>query len=182
MTPVSAATADRVVLRPQRRRSLLLLGCGVLVAVIGIGALTSGAVVLGAIAALIGVAAVVAGALRVWHPRSYALELDARGFRVYDVRGGVRHDVPWAEVQELFPTTGNAPLRPGGEVRLAWRCVPGTPGAERRRRRDGVEIDGVLPDPYGMDPRELLELMAGYSQRGPSGAAGPGSSASLTSF
>jgi|SRR3954447_25173719 hypothetical protein len=158
-------TADRRVLHPQKGRAALLVLCGVFVTAIGVGALTSGTTPLGAVVALLGLAGLASGLLRLLHPRSYALEIDGRGFRVHDVFGRVAHDVPWRDVRQLIPTPGNAPLRPGGEVRLAWLCFDDTPGAERRRQRNGIRIDGVLPDPYGIEVEELVEIMGDYSGR-----------------
>lgn len=153
------------VLRPQKGRAAVLAGCGVFVTAIGAGALAGGGTVPGAVVAVLGLLGLGSGVLRLAHPRCYALEIDARGFRVHDVFGRVARDVPWTDVDRLIVTTGNAPLRPGGDRRLAWRCFDGTPGAERRRRRNGVVIDGVLPDPYGLDVAELLEIMATYARR-----------------
>jgi hypothetical protein len=57
------------------------------------------------------------------------------------------------------------PQKGRGEVRLAWLCFDDAPGAERRRKRNGILIDGVLPDPYGIEPEELAEIMGDYSRR-----------------
>jgi hypothetical protein len=157
--------STRTVLRPQKGRAAVLAGCGAFVTAIGVGALVGGGTVPGAVVAGLGLLGLGSGVLRLAHPRCYALEIDARGFRVHDVFGRVARDVPWTDVDRLIMTTGNAPLRPGGDTRMAWRCLDGTTGAERRRRRNGVVIDGVLPDPYGLDVAELLEIMETYARR-----------------
>jgi hypothetical protein len=157
-------TPERCVLHPQKGRAVLLVVCGLVGCLLGIPPLAAGAIVPGVLVAGIGIAGLGSGGLRLAHPRCYALEIDARGFRVHGVFGRVVRDVPWTELAQLIRTTGNAPWRPGGDTRMAWLCRDGTPGAERRRKRNGILIDGVLPDPYGLDFSALVALMERYSQ------------------
>jgi hypothetical protein len=119
--------------------------------------------ILGAMGVLIFGFAVVNGALRLFHPRSYATELDDDEFRVYDSMGRLVHRVRWAEVEHLTVFHGNGFGGPGTVLHLAWRCHPRRPGPGRQawsgggRNFAGEEYDGALPDPYiGIEP--LLEL------------------------
>jgi hypothetical protein len=126
--------------------------------------------VTGALGTLIfGFASVNAG-FRLWHPRSYATELDAQGFRVYDSFGRLVHDVAWADVAHLTVFHGNGLRGPGSSLFLAWRCEPRQPGSGRQlwarggTNRMGEAIDGALPSSYlGID--RMLALFKERAER-----------------
>jgi hypothetical protein len=132
------------VLHPRLGRRIALFGCGLVGAVIGIGAITSGAWIPGVAAAALGLWAVVVFGARLFVPHAYETELTADGFRVHDSFGRIVHDVPWGELLRVTPVTANAPLRPGGDTLVGFRVAH--PGHRRLVRHKGV--DGVLSDPY----------------------------------
>jgi hypothetical protein len=111
---------------------------------------------------LFGFAAFIA-ALRLFHPRSHATELDAEGFSTFDSFGRLVHRVSWTDVEHLTVVHGNGMGGPGTLLLLAWRCLPRQPDHGRlpwfraRRNFAGEEIDGALPDPY-LGIETMLEL------------------------
>jgi hypothetical protein len=149
-------------LRPRLRRRLPFFVVSVLLLALSVTALFFAPIV-GAIGVLLfGFAAVNAG-LRLFHPRSYATELDADGFRTFDAMGRPVHDVRWTEVEHLTVFHGNGMGGPGTILLLAWRCRPRHPGQGRQawarggRNFAGEEFDGSLPDPY-LGIERMLEL------------------------
>lgn len=155
------------VLRPRlRRRVPYFVGALLLLALSVVGLFYNP--VFGAIGVLLFGFATVNGALRLFHPRSYATELDAGGFRVYDSMGRKVHDVPWTDVAHLTVFNGNGFGGPGTVLHAAWRCQPRRPGHGRQpwvrggTNSVGEAYDGALPDPYlGIGP--MLELMKRYA-------------------
>jgi hypothetical protein len=142
-----------MVLRPSLRRRIPYF----VLAVLLLGLMLVGLVynaILGAVGVLIFGFAVVNGALRLFHPRSYATELDDDEFRVYDSMGRLVHRVGWSEVAHLTVFHGNGLGGVGTVLHLAWRCHPRRPGPGRQpwsgggRNFAGEEFDGALPDPY----------------------------------
>jgi hypothetical protein len=149
-------------LRPSLRRRLPLFVASVLLFAMSIVGLFYGPLV-GVAGVLVFGFAAFTGALRLFHPRSYATELDADGFQTFDSFGHVVHRVAWSDVQRLTVLHGNGIGGPGTLLLLAWRCSPRQPShwflpwLRGRRNFAGEEIDGALPDPYlGIEP--MLEL------------------------
>lgn len=101
-------------------------------------------------------------ALVLFSPRAYELHLDTHGFRAHDLFGRPVHDVAWAELAALFPVRVSASWSAVGFLRS-----PRPPKEGRWRwRRGTAEDDGCMPDTYGMDPSELVELMTAFWQAG----------------
>jgi hypothetical protein len=149
-------------LRPRLRRRLPLFVLSVLLLAMSIVALFYSPLVGIASVLFFGFAAIIA-ALRLFHPRSYATELDANGFSTFDSFGRQLHRVAWADIEHLTVVHGNGIGGPGTLLLLAWRCLPRQPDhrlpswLRARRNFAGEEIDGALPDPYvGIEP--MLEL------------------------
>ena len=137
---------EPTVLHPRLGRRIALLLCGIVVSVIGIGALTSGAWIPGAVCAVFGLWAVVLFGARLFVPHAYETELTTEGFRVHDSFGRVVHDVRWSDVTRITPVAGNAPLRPGGDTLVGFELAnPGPPRPALLRRKG---VDGSLSDPY----------------------------------
>jgi hypothetical protein len=133
------------VLRPALRERVIYLTLTVVALAISLGALFYNPVI-GAPATLVfGFAALNAG-FRLWHPRSYATELDDDGFRSFGAWGQLVHDVRWDEIAHLTVFHGNGLRGAGSVLFLAWRCEPRR--RRGRRNRLGEEIDGALPDDY----------------------------------
>ena len=142
-----------LILRPARRRRVIyLVGAWGLLALSVLAAFY--APVVGLLGSLFWGFAAVNAAVRMWHPRAYATEVDGDGFRAYNWRGRLVHDVPWVDVAHLTIFHGNGLRGAGSVLFLAWRCEP-------RRRRRGVQpwvrggrnkvgetYDGALPDEY----------------------------------
>jgi hypothetical protein len=141
------------VLRPRLRRRLPFFALAVLLLALSVWALFY-APVIGAVGVLLFGFGTAVGALRLMHPRSYATQLDAEGFRTFDTLGRPVHDVQWAAVEHLTVFNGNGFTGPGTVLHLAWRCRPRRPGVGRQpwvrggRNSVGEEYDGALPDPY----------------------------------
>jgi hypothetical protein len=147
----------RRVLRPSLRRRIPYFVLAVLLfALMVVGLLFSP--LLGAIGVLMFGFAVINAVLRLFHPRSYATELDADEFRVFDSMGRLVHRVRWVDVEHLTVFHGNGLRGAGTVLHLAWRCHPRRPGPGRQPwSGGGEEFDGALPDPYtGIEP--MLEL------------------------
>ena len=149
-------------LRPSLRRRLPFFVLSVLLLALSVVALFY-APVAGAIGVLLFGFATANASLRLFHPRSYATELDERGFRTFDAMGRPVHDVRWTDVEHLTVFHGNGMGGPGTVVHLAWRCHPRQPGNGRQpwvrggTNFAGEPFDGALPDPYlGIEP--MLEL------------------------
>jgi hypothetical protein len=154
-------TAPRV-LRPSLKRRVPYFVLAVLVLALMVAALFY-TPILGAIGVLFFGFAVVNAGFRLFHPRSYATELDEDGFRTFDSMGRPVHHVRWADIEHLTVFHGNSLRGPGTALHLAWRCHPRQPGHGRQpwsgggRNFAGEEFDGALPDPYlGIEP--MLEL------------------------
>jgi hypothetical protein len=150
------------VLRPRLRRRLPFFVVSVLLLALSVIALFYSPIV-GAVGVLLFGFATANASLRLFHPRSYATELDPEEFRVYDAMGRLVHRVRWTEVAHLTVFHGNGMGGPGTLLLLAWRCEPRRPGSGRQpwarggRNFAGEEFDGALPDPYmGIEP--MLEL------------------------
>jgi hypothetical protein len=137
---------EPTVLRPRLGRRVVMLLCGVFLSVIGIGAITSGALVPGVVSAAFGLWAVVVFGARLFVPHAYETELTVEGFRVHDSFGRVVHDVSWSELKRITPVAGNAPLRPGGDTLVGFDVADPGPPRPALLRRKGV--DGSLSDPY----------------------------------
>jgi hypothetical protein len=149
-------------LRPSLKRRIPFFVLAVLLLALMVAGLVYSPII-GAIGVLVLGFAVVNGALRLFHPRSYATELDDDEFRVYDSMGRVVHRVRWTDVEHLTVFHGNGFGGPGTVLHLAWRCLPRQPGPGRQpwsgggRNFAGEEYDGALPDPYvGIEP--MLDL------------------------
>src|SRR5918996_3094998 len=139
-------------LRPSLRRRLPLSVLSVVLLAMSIVALLYSPLVGVAGVLLFGFAAFIAG-LGLFHPRSYATELDADGFTTFDSFGRAVHRVAWADVEHLTVLHGNGMGGPGTILLLAWRCSPRQPDHGKlpwlRARRNFAgeeEIDGTLPD------------------------------------
>jgi hypothetical protein len=151
------------VLRPSlRRRRIPYFVLGVLLLALSVAALFYNPVV-GTLGVLFTGFAVVNATLRLFHPRSYATELDEDEFRTFDSMGRPVHRVRWVDLEHLTVFNGNSFGGPGTVLHLAWRCYPRQPGRGRQpwvrggRNIVGEEFDGALPDPYlGIKP--MLEL------------------------
>ena len=151
-------------LRPARRvRIVAACGCTLLLG-IGIAAIPYNLPV-GLAATILFCGLIVLFLVPLLHAASWTAEIDAEGFRVRDFFGRVRHRVAWEELEELFPIPGNGWKGPGTELLVAWRCRP-------RKRLGGLhfrwlagtrEADGHLPDTYGYDAFELIELMSRHA-------------------
>jgi hypothetical protein len=147
-------------LRASWRRNLVRVLLALLIGVFGIGAATSGALLIGLPVILIAAALLAMAIFIAFAPRSYVLELDDDGFRVHDLRGRVAHDVRWSELRRLLPVSANAfaftvvgwELSPRREGHGFWRWTRGT-------KHD----DGCLPDTYGMKPDAMMDLMLEYA-------------------
>ena len=128
---------------------------------------------LGAVGVLLFGFAAANATLRMFKRRSYATELDAEGFRVYDALGRLVHDVRWTNVEHLTVFRGNGMRGAGTLLLLAWRCRPRQPGKGRQPwAKGGDEFDGALPDPYlGIDA--MLELFKRHAEAAALGAADP---------
>jgi hypothetical protein len=124
----------------------------------------------GAIGVLLFGFAMVNASFRLFHPRSYATELDDRGFRVYDSLGRLVHDVAWSDVAHLTVFTGNGLRGPGTSQFLAWRCEPRQPGHGRQPwasggiNNVGEAYDGALPAAY-LGIHHMLALFQERAQR-----------------
>jgi uncharacterized protein (DUF58 family) len=169
------------VLEPRLRPRIVYLVLSLLLL-----ALSLTAVILGGWAAIAGVllfgAATVNGVMRMFGRRSYATELDATGFKVYDSFGKLVHDVLWEEVEELVPFRGNSLAGPGTQLHVAWRCNPRRPGKGRQPwARGGDGFDGALPDAY-LGFEETLALMLRYANAEAPGAPPARPAADLQSF
>jgi hypothetical protein len=156
-----------LVLRPALRVRVIYFALASALLALGVAITFSS--VFGLILAVIMAFAVLNAAIRLWHPRSYATEVGERGFKAYDYRGRLVHDVGWTEITRLTFFNGNGlgwGLNGAGrELFLAWRCEPRRPGSGRQpwsgggRNRAGEEFDGSLPDAYlGLD--RMLELFS----------------------
>jgi hypothetical protein len=149
-------------LRPRLRRRVPFFVLTVLMLALSIAALFYAPVV-GAIGVLLFGFATINAALRLFHPRSYATELDAEEFRTFDAVGRPVHRIRWADVEHLTAFHGNGLGGPGTVLHLAWRCQPRQPGHGRQpwvrggRNFAGEEFDGALPDPY-LGIEAMLEL------------------------
>jgi hypothetical protein len=136
-------------LRPRLRRRLPLFVLSVLLLAMSIVALFYSPLVGIASVLFFGFAAIIA-ALRLFHPRSYATELDANGFSTFDSFGRQLHRVAWADIEHLTVVHGNGIGGPGTLLLLAWRCLPRQPDhrlpswLRARRNFAGEEIDGAL--------------------------------------
>jgi hypothetical protein len=137
---------EPTVLHPRLGRRIAMFVCGLFVSVIGIGAITSGALIPGAVSAALGLWAVVTFGARLFAPHAYQTELTAEGFRVHDSFGRVVHDVRWSELTRITPVIANAPLRPGGDTLVGFDVANPGPRRPALLRRKGV--DGSLADPY----------------------------------
>jgi hypothetical protein len=141
------------VLRPALRERVIYLTLTVAVLAISVGALIYNPIV-GAPATLVFGFAAVNAAFRLWHPRSYATELDDEGFRTFGAWGQLVHDVRWDELAHLTVFHGNGLRGPGTVLFLAWRSEPRRrrrgiqPAVKGGRNRVGEEFDGALPDGY----------------------------------
>ena len=151
------------VLRPRLRRRVPYFVLAVLLLALCVAAAFSSPLI-GAVGVVFFGFAAVNGAFRLFHPRSYATELDSDGFRVFDSMGRKVHDVRWTDVEHLTVFNGNGFTGPGTVLHAAWRCRPRRPGSGRQpwvrggTNSVGEEYDGALPDPYmGIEP--MLELM-----------------------
>jgi hypothetical protein len=159
-------------LRPSLRRRLPLFALSVLLLAMSTVALFYSPLVGVAGVLLFGFGAFIA-ALRLFHARAYATELDAEGFSTFDSFGRRVHRVAWADVEHLTVVHGNGIGGPGTVLFLAWRCHPRQPGHGKlpwlraRRNFAGEEIDGALPDPYlGIEPTlELFKQRADAAKR-----------------
>jgi hypothetical protein len=167
-----AATPN--VLRPALRERVIYLLLTAVAVAISAGALFYNPVV-GAAAVLVFGFAAINAAFRIWHPRSYATELDDDGFRTFGAWGQLVHEVRWDEVAHLTVFHGNG-LRVAGTV-LAWRCEPRRrrrglqPAVKGGRNRVGEEFDGALPDDYlGIEPMLVLFQERADAARDPSGS------------
>ena len=154
--------ASVTLLRPSLRRRIPFFVLAVLLFALMVAGLVYSPL-LGVVGVLIFGFAVVNGALRLFHPRSYATELDDDEFRVYDSMGRLVHRVRWADLEHLTVFHGNGLGGPGTVLHLAWRRHPRQRGPGRQpwsgggRNFAGEEFDGALPDPYlGIEP--MLEL------------------------
>ena len=149
-------------LRPSLRRRLPFFVLSALLFAMSVVALRFTPIV-GAVGVLVFGFALVNASLRLFHPRSYATELDERGFRTFDAMGRPVHAVRWTDLEHLTVFHGNGMSGPGTVVHLAWRCDPRQPGNGRQpwvrggTNFAGEPFDGALPDPYlGIEP--MLEL------------------------
>jgi hypothetical protein len=149
-------------LRPSLRRRLPLFVLSVLLLGMSTVALFYSPLVGVAGVLLFGFGVLIA-ALRLFHSRAYATELDGEGFSTFDSFGRRVHRVAWADIEHLTVVHGNGIGGPGTVLFLAWRCHPRQPEHGKlpwlraRRNFAGEEIDGALPDPYlGIEP--MLEL------------------------
>jgi uncharacterized protein (DUF58 family) len=155
-----------VVLRPRLWPRVVYLGLSALLL-----ALSATAVVLGGWAAIAGILlfgfATANALMRLLGKRSYATELDAGGFKVYDSFGRLVHDVRWDEVEELVPFRGNSLAGPGTKLHVGWRCSPRRPGTGRQPwSGGGKEFDGALPDAYvGFEETRALMLRFAAARR-----------------
>ena len=157
-------------LHPRRRARVVYLAGAVALFALSVAGLFFSPVVSAAGVLLFGFATVNA-VLRLFHPRSYATELDDHGFRVYDSFGRLVHDVAWADVAHLTVFAGNG-LRGAGTVPLlAWRCEPRHPGRGRQPwagggvNAQGEPFDGALPDAY----LGIERMLALFGERAGSG-------------
>jgi hypothetical protein len=150
------------VLRPSLKRRVPFFVLALLLFALMVAGLVFNALI-GAVGVLVFGFAVVNGALRLFHPRSYATELDDDEFRVHDSMGRLVHRVRWTDVEHLTVFHGNGFGGPGTVIHLAWRCQPRQPGPGRQpwsgggRNFAGEEYDGALPDPY-LGIERMLEL------------------------
>ncbi len=170
--------AGERILRPRLRRRVPFFVVSVLLLALSVTAVFFSPIV-GAVGVLLFGFAVANASLRLFHPRSYATELDDEEFRVFSAFGRLVHRVRWAEVAHLTVFHGNGMGGPGTLLLLAWRCEPPRPGDGRQpwvrggRNFAGDEFDGALPDPYlGIEP--MLELFkryadAAHANEGPAG-------------
>jgi hypothetical protein len=153
------------VLRPRLGPRIVLLTGSVLLLALSLAAALSEALI-GVPGVLLFGFATANAALRVFHPRSYATELDGNGFRTFDALGRPVHEVAWRDITYLTVFAGNGLRGAGTALHLAWRSEPPSPGRGRqpwvRGGRDiaGERFDGALPDPYlGADT--MLALFKG---------------------
>jgi hypothetical protein len=151
------------VLRPSLlRRRIPFFVLVVLFLALSVGALFYTPVI-GAVGVLFTGFGTVNATFRLFHPRSYATELDEEEFRTFDWRGRPVHRVRWVDVQHLTVFNGNGFGGPGTVLHLAWRCNPRQPGRGRQpwvrggRNNVGEEFDGALPDPY-LGIKRMLKL------------------------
>jgi hypothetical protein len=177
---MSAPESSPRVLRPRLRRRVPFFVVSVLLFALSVTALFFSPVV-GAVGVALFGFAVANATLRLFHPRSYATELDDEGFRTFGATGRPAHRVRWAEVAHLTVFHGNGMGGPGTLLLLAWRCEPRRPGDGRQpwvrggRNFAGEEFDGALPDPY-LGIEQMLELFkrradAAHEHEGRAGGA-----------
>ena len=149
-------------LRPSLRRRVPFFVLALLLFAMSVTALFFSPIV-GAVGVLVFGFALANASLRLFHPRSYATDLDEHGFRTYDAMGRPVHDVAWTDVEHLTVFHGNGLGGPGTVIHLAWRSNPRQhadgrqPWVRGGTNFAGEEFDGALPDPYlGIEP--MLEL------------------------
>ena len=159
--------ASVTVLRPSlRRRIPYFVLAAALLALMIAGLIYSP--ILGAIGVLIFGFAVVNATLRLFHPRSYATELDEDEFRTFDSMGRPVHRVRWADVEHLTVFQGNGLGGPGTVLHLAWRCHPRQPGKGRQPWvRGGPQLRrrGVRRRAAGPVPRHRADARAVQAAR-----------------
>src|SRR5688500_6548449 len=95
------------VLHPRLGRRIFLFVAPLLLIVVAVGAITSGAWYLGAPLLLYCLLVLPFAIGRLFAPKAYTTELDETGFRVHDSFGRVAHDVRWSDVKALGEIPGN---------------------------------------------------------------------------
>lgn len=154
---------EPTVLHPRLGRRIGTFIAAVIACTISVGAMTSGALAIGAVALAFFGYALVCFAARLFVPHAYETEVDVTGLRVHNSFGRTAHDVKWTEIEGVRPLVARAPQRPGGgdvlvgftlrEPSIRWRFRP--------KGADGVRVDGWLPDPYS-SYEEVVAILRRY--------------------
>ena len=158
-------------LRPSLRRRLPFFVLALLLFAMSVAALFFSPIV-GAVGVLVFGFALANASLRLFHPRSYATDLDEHGFRTYDAMGRPVHDVAWTDVEHLTVFHGNGLGGPGTVIHLAWRCKPAAArrrapavGARRHElRRRGVRRRAARPLPRHRADARAVQALGGRGQ------------------
>jgi hypothetical protein len=146
------------VFHPSRRRNLRRAVYGIALAALGIAMLATG-YWFGVVPLAIGLWPLSMAVLVAFRPHAYELQLLEDRFRVYDLFGRLTHDVPWDDVVGMNFVGANA----YSFVVVGWVCSPRRPKRGRWRwKRGTADDDGCMPDTYGVDGEELMNLMWSY--------------------